>query len=186
MDNPRFYAGQFLLALPGMEDERFERSVIALCAHDENGAFGIAVDNEIEGLGLHDLLASFEIDAGTVEDRPVHQGGPVEPRRGFVLHSPDWGGQDTMRVAPDWALSGSLDMLKAIASGSGPSRYLMALGYAGWGPGQLEREMTGDGWFLAPAHADLLFDVPAERKWTAAFAACGVDASHLAGRGGTA
>lgn len=186
MDNPRFYAGHYLLALPGMEDERFERSVIALCAHDENGAFGIAVDHEIDGLGLHDLLASFDIDAHAVEDRPVLQGGPVEPRRGFVLHSPDWGGQDIMEVGPGLALSGSLDILRAIATGTGPSRYLVALGYAGWAPGQLEREMTGDGWFLAQAGADLLFDTPAERRWAAAFAACGIDASHLAGRGGTA
>ncbi|MGE4323068.1 MAG: YqgE/AlgH family protein [Sphingobium sp.] len=186
MDNPRFYAGQFLLALPGMDDIRFERSVIALCAHDENGAFGVAVDSVIDGLGLHGLLASVGIEAGDVKDRPVLYGGPVEPRRGFVLHSPDWGGQDTIHAGAGWALSGSLDMLRAIAAGGGPSNYLVALGYAGWAPGQLEQEMTGDGWFLAPARTDILFDVPPARKWSAAFASCGVDASHLVNGAGTA
>ncbi|MHA6767214.1 YqgE/AlgH family protein [Sphingobium ummariense] len=186
MDQSRFYGGQFLLALPGMEDMRFAHSVIAMCLHDENGALGIAVGEEIEGLTLRDLLQSFDIDVRDIPDRPVLRGGPVEPRRGFVLHSLDWSGQDMMQVGTGWGLSGSLDILKAIAAGRGPSRFLVALGYAGWGSGQLEQEMAGESWFPTRADADLLFGVPAERKWAAAFAAAGVDASHLVSGAGSA
>ncbi|MBV2147461.1 YqgE/AlgH family protein [Sphingobium sp. AS12] len=186
MDQTTFFGGQFLLALPGMADLRFDHSVIALCVHDSDGAMGIAVGEEMEGVSLHGLLDSFEIDGSAIPDRPVLRGGPVEPRRGFVLHSLDWSGQDMVQVGGQWGLSGSLDILKAIAQGRGPSRYLVALGYAGWGPGQLEREMTSDSWFLAPGNADLLFDVPAHRKWAASYAAAGVDASHLVRGAGSA
>lgn len=186
MTQAHFYGGRFLLALPGMEDRRFDHSVVALCVHDENGALGIAVGEEMEGVTLRDLLQSFDIDPGDVADTPVLRGGPVEPRRGFVLHSLDWGGQGMVEVGGRWGLSGSLDILKAIAEGRGPSRYLVALGYAGWGAGQLEQEMMGESWFLADADPDLLFDVPAQRKWAAAYAAAGVDVSHLVSGAGSA
>jgi len=186
MNQSRSYAGQFLLALPGMEDMRFDHSVVAICVHDENGALGIAVSDEIEGVGLHDLLDSFDIDARNVPDLPVLRGGPVEPRRGFVLHSLDWKGHDMVEVGPDLGLSGSLEILKAIAEGTGPSRYIVALGYAGWGAGQLDREMTGESWFPSECTADILFNVPADKKWAAAYAAAGVDASHLVSGAGSA
>ncbi|WP_416464840.1 YqgE/AlgH family protein [Sphingomonas sp. VDB2] len=186
MIQTRFYGGHFLLALPGMADMRFHHSVVALCVHDDNGALGIAVDQEIEGVSLRELLESFDIDGSQVTDTPVLRGGPVEPRRGFVLHSLDWGGQDMVQVGGRWGLSGSLDILKAIARGRGPSRYLVALGYAGWGAGQLEQEMGGESWFLADGDPDLLFDVPTSRKWAAAYAAAGVDASHLVPGAGSA
>lgn len=186
MDDARFYGGRFLLALPGMEDERFAYSAIALCVHDAQGALGINLGEEMVGVGLRDLLQSFDIDGSGVEDRPVLRGGPVEPRRGFVLHSLDWAGQDMVQAGADWGLSGSIDILKAIAQGRGPRRYLVALGYAGWAPGQLEQEMAGDNWFLADGDADLLFDVPPQRKWAAAFAAAGVDSAHLVSGGGSA
>jgi putative transcriptional regulator len=186
MIQKRFYGGQFLLALPGMADMRFDHSVVALCVHDEEGALGIAVGEEMEGVTLRELLESFDIDGSKVPDAPVLRGGPVEPRRGFVLHSLDWGGQDMVHVDGRWGLSGSLDILKAIAEGRGPSRYLVALGYAGWGAGQLEEEMHGESWFLADGDPDLLFDVPARRRWAAAFASAGVDASHLVSGAGSA
>lgn len=186
MDQPRFYSGQFLLALPGMQDERFDHSVIALCSHDEDGALGIAIGEEMDGLGLRDLLATFDIACPNMVDRPVLRGGPMEPRRGFVLHSLDWGGQEMLQVGGKWGLSGSLDILKAIAEGRGPKRYHVALGYAGWGPGQLEKEMAGDSWFLAQANADLLFNGSADTKWATAFAASGVDSAHLVGGAGSA
>lgn len=182
------FAGNLLLALPGMQDERFTHSVIALCVHDENGALGIGIGEEMEGVGLRDLLDSFDLDGSKVEDRPVLRGGPVEPRRGFVLHSLDWEGGDMVRVggSDGWGLSGSLDILRAIAEGRGPQRYLVALGYAGWAAGQLEHELAGESWFLAPGRAGLLFDGRPEGKWSAAFAACGIDASHLVSGAGTA
>lgn len=186
MNQARFYAGRFLLALPGMGDMRFDHSTIALCVHDEDGALGIAVGEEMEGVGLRQLLESFDIDGSQVADRPVLRGGPVEPRRGFVLHSLDWSGKDMVQVGKAWGLSGSLDILKAIAQGRGPSRYLVALGYAGWGAGQLEAEMHGESWFLADGDPDLLFDTPAPRKWAAAYAAAGVDSAHLVSGAGSA
>lgn len=186
MNDARFFGGHFLLALPGMQDMRFDHSVIALCVHDAQGALGIAVGEEMEGVRLRDLLDSFDIDGSAVPDVPVLRGGPVEPRRGFVLHSLDWGGQDMVQVSDFWGLSGSLDILKAIAEGRGPRRYLVALGYAGWGAGQLEQEMTGESWFLAPGDGDLLFDTPTRRRWSAIFAAAGIDSSHLVSGAGSA
>jgi len=186
MDLPPFYSGQLLLAMPGIGDENFDHSVIALCAHDDNGALGIDIGSEIGGLGLRELLASFDIDGAGVPDTPVLRGGPVEPRRGFVLHSLDWGGQEMLQVDDHWGLSGSLDILKAIAEGRGPGHYVVALGYAGWGAGQLEQEMTGHGWFLAPPDIGLIFDTPTEQRWSAAFKASGIDASMLVSEGGSA
>lgn len=186
METSSFLTGQFLLAMPGIGDPRFERAVIAICAHDDDGALGIGIGETIDGLGLHELLEQFEIAPGDVPDAPVHFGGPVEPRRGFVLHSTDWGGQDTIDVAGRWALSGTIDVLKAIAEGSGPRQWLVALGYAGWGEGQLDAEMTRHGWFSTVGGAELLYDVPARDRWTQGFASAGIDPRLLAHRTGTA
>ena len=134
-----------------------------MCAHDAEGALGIGIGTAIEGLGLHAVLRQLEIDHGVAPDAPVHLGGPVEPRRGFVLHTLDWGGQDTVAVVgqdgPLWALSGTTDVLKAIAAGTGPSHWLVALGYAGWGEGQLDGEMTTHGWFNTVGDTALLYAV---------------------------
>lgn len=186
MNLPPFYSGNLLLALPGIGDPNFERSVIALCVHDEGGALGINIGEEIGGLGLRELLEQFDLDGSNVPDTPVLRGGPVEPRRGFVLHSLDWGGQDMVQVGGLWGLSGSLDVLKAIAEGQGPSQYIVALGYAGWGAQQLESEMTRHGWFIAPASRDLLFDTGTGHRWAAAFRASGIDSSLLAAGAGHA
>ncbi|WP_109809387.1 YqgE/AlgH family protein [Sphingosinithalassobacter portus] len=186
MESPSFLTGQFLLAMPGIGDPRFERAVIAICAHDGEGALGIGIGDTIEGLGLHDLLGQFEIDPGNVPDLPVHFGGPVEPRRGFVLHSTDWSGQDTIDVAGRWALSGTVDVLKAIADNNGPSRWLVALGYAGWGEGQLDEEMTRHGWFSTPGDVDLIYDGAAADRWTRGFRQAGIDPRLLANDTGTA
>jgi putative transcriptional regulator len=181
-----FLAGRFLLAMPGMGDPRFARAVIAMCAHDENGALGIGVGAEIDGLSLHVLLRQFDIDPGVAPDAPVHFGGPVEMRRGFVLHSCDWSGEDTIDVAGRWALSGTVDALRAIASGDGPSRWVVALGYAGWSGGQLEGEMATFGWFSAEGDDDVLWDVGADERWTRAYEAAGVDPRLLVVGSGTA
>ncbi|MBY0302213.1 MULTISPECIES: YqgE/AlgH family protein [Sphingomonas] len=171
-----FLTGQFLLAMPGIGDARFDRSVIAMCSHDERGALGIGVGSTINGLGLHDVLQQLEIAPGVAPDASVHFGGPVETRRGFVLHSADWGCQDTLDVAGKWRLSGTLDVLRAIAAGAGPSRWLVALGYAGWGAGQLDAEMTRHGWLNVEDGAeDMLFDTPVTDRWARGFAVAGVD-----------
>jgi putative transcriptional regulator len=181
-----FLTGQFLLAMPGIGDPRFERAVIAMCAHDVEGALGIGIGETIEGLGLHDLLRQFDIAPGDAPDAAVHFGGPVEPRRGFVLHSLDWSGQDTIEVAGRWALSGTVDVLKAIAEGTGPSRWLVALGYAGWGERQLDEELTRHGWFNTPGELELLYETDADDRWTQGFSGAGIDPRMLANGAGTA
>lgn len=186
MESSAYLTGQILLAMPGIGDPRFERAVIAMCAHDVQGALGIGIGATIDGLGLHELLRQFEIDPGEAPNAPVHFGGPVEPRRGFVLHSPDWGGQDTVDVAGKWALSGTIDILRAIADGTGPSRWIVALGYAGWGEAQLDEEMTRHGWFNVPGDAAIIYDTPAERRWERGFEAAGIDPRLLGVGGGTA
>jgi len=180
MDGPAYLSGQLLLALPGMGDPRFSRAVIAMCAHDEDGALGIGVGRLMPRLRLHQLLRQVDIDPGDAPDAPIHVGGPVEPQRGFVLHGLDWGGQDTLLVGRSWALTSTLDVLRAIAEGKGPSRWLVALGYAGWSPGQLDEEMTGNAWFAVPGSDSLLFDTDVEQRWPASFAAVGVDVRLLA------
>ena len=190
MDNATYLTGQFLLAMPGIGDPRFERAVIAMCAHDEDGALGVGIGATFEGVGLHAVLRQLEIDPGVAPNAAVHIGGPVEPRRGFVLHTLDWSGQDTVDVAgavgPLWALSGTIDVLKAIAAGTGPSRWLVALGYAGWDAGQLDGEMTRHGWFNAAGGAAILYDTAPPDRWEAGFATTGVDPRLLVARSGRA
>ncbi len=183
--NP-FLTGQFLLAMPGMGDSRFSRAVIAMCAHDENGALGIGLGATIAGLGFHALLEQFGIDPGEAPDAPVHFGGPVEMQRGFVLHDRDWSGQDTVDVAGRWALSGTVDVLRAIAEGTGPERWVVALGYAGWSGGQLEGELASPGWFTVAGDTALLWDTDVADRWTAAYQAAGVDPRLLVAGSGTA
>ena len=183
---PVFLSGQLLLAMPGIGDPRFERAVIAMCVHDERGALGIGIGRLATRIGLHTLLEQFEIPAGAAPDTPVLLGGPVDPQRGFVLHSLDWGGQDTMEVDGRFALTNTIDILRAIAEGKGPRRWLPALGYAGWGEGQLDEEMTRHGWFTVQATEALLFDTPVEQRWQAAFQSAGIDPRLLSASAGQA
>jgi putative transcriptional regulator len=186
MTTPPFLTGQFLLAMPGMGDPRFARAVIAICAHDENGALGIGVGQLVAGLTLHGLLEQLEIPHEAAPDMPIHFGGPVEPQRGFVLHGLDWGGEDSIQVADRWALTSTLDVLRAITEGRGPSRWLVALGYAGWSAGQLEGEMTRHGWFATPADDALLFETAVQERWPRGFAVSGIDVRLLTAESGNA
>ena len=186
MDGPRFLSGQLLLAMPGIGDPRFDKAVIAMCVHDEDGALGIGLGRLIPRLGFHDLLRQLEIDPGVAPNAGIHHGGPVEPQRGFILHSPDWDGEESVHVGDRWVLSATLDVLKAIAAGKGPSRWVAALGYAGWGPGQLEEEMSRHGWFATPGDDPLLYDCDVNSRWAAAFRSAGIDARLLATESGTA
>lgn len=186
MEEAQYLSGRFLLAMPGMFDRRFARSVNVMCVHDENGALGIDVGHLREGVRLHSILKELDIDPGVAPDCAVHHGGPVEPGRGFVLHSTDWAGVDTMEVQPICALSSSLDVLRAIAEGRGPSHWLVALGYAGWGPGQLEGEMQRHGWYAAKGSADILFDSGVEARWMATWRAEGIDPAQLSPETGRA
>jgi putative transcriptional regulator len=184
--DPRFLTGKLLLAMPGIGDPRFERAVIAVCNHDEEGALGIGIGQIIPRIGLHGVLKQFDIDPGGVPDVPVHAGGPVEPQRGFVLHSLDWGGDGTVQVADRWGLSGTIDALRALTSDKGPSRWLVSLGYAGWGEGQLDGEMLRHGWHLVDAPDAIVFDTAVSERWTEAFRASGIDPRMLANGSGHA
>jgi putative transcriptional regulator len=186
MEQAPYLTGQLLLAMPGIGDSRFEHAVIALCAHSEEGALGIGIGHVVPRLGLHGLLGQLGIEPGEAPDAPVHLGGPVEPQRGFVLHGLDWGGEDTLQVADRWALTSTIDVLRAIAAGTGPTRWLAALGYAGWGEGQLDREMTRHGWFATEPSDSLIFETPTGARWTDAFAAAGIDTRMLASSAGRA
>ncbi len=181
-----FLTGQFLLAMPGMGDPRFSRAVIAMCAHDTEGALGIGLGATIGGLSPHTLLEQFEIEPGVAPDAPVHFGGPVEMRRGFVVHSLDWSGQDTVDVAGRWALSGTVDVLRAIADGTGPGRWVVALGYSGWSAGQLEEELSTPGWFMIDGETELLWDTDVADRWASAYETAGVDPRLLVAGSGTA
>jgi putative transcriptional regulator len=186
MEDPRFYSGKLLLAMPGIGDPRFEHAVIALCVHDENGALGIGIGQLMPRLGFHKLLEQFDIEGVTAPDVPVYRGGPVEPQRGFVLHSTDWGGEGSVHVGDRWVLTGTLDVLRAIATGRGPSRWLVALGYAGWGEGQLDNEMMRHGWHVAEGNDDLVFAGDVTARWGDAFASDGIDPRLLAAESGSA
>jgi putative transcriptional regulator len=182
----RSLAGQLLLAMPGIGDTRFSQAVIALCVHNPEGALGIGVGQILPRLRLHQLLGQLSIDPGVAPDAPVHYGGPVDPQRGFVLHSNDWAGEDTVVVNEAFGLTSTLDVLHAIAAGEGPEHWLVALGYAGWGDRQLDHELTRHGWFHTALNPDLLFDVPTDERWPRAFATAGIDVRLLASTAGHA
>ncbi|WP_225205563.1 YqgE/AlgH family protein [Novosphingobium huizhouense] len=186
MTEAQYLSGRLLLAMPGMGDARFDHAVIAMCVHDDHGALGIGLGQVREGISLHGLLKDVGIDPGVAPDVPILSGGPVETARGFVLHSDDWGGDGTVQVAGLCALSASLDVLRAIAEGRGPSKWLIALGYAGWSAGQIEGEMRQHGWHAVEGRREILFDTPVEQRWTAAWRAEGIDPSHLVAATGRA
>lgn len=186
MEEPKYLSGQFLLAMPGIGDPRFEKAVIAMCVHDENGALGIGLGRIVPRIGFHALLKQLDIAPGVAPDVAIHLGGPVEPQRGFILHSLDWGGQESVTVAGRWALTATLDILRAIAEGRGPSKWVAALGYAGWGADQLQQEMCGNGWFATPGTDALLYECDVDSRWTSAFMGAGIDPRLMTSDYGTA
>jgi putative transcriptional regulator len=179
MAEPQYLTGRLLLAMPGMFDPNFDHAVIAMCVHDTAGALGIGIGHERSGITFHDMLEELEIDPGRSPNCLVHHGGPVDPSRGFVLHSLDWSGEETIAVNPHFALSASSDVLCAIAEGRGPAQWLIALGYAGWGAGQLDNEMQHHGWHAAASTPELLFDTAPGARWSATWRAEGVDPALL-------
>jgi len=181
-------AGKLLIAMPGMGDPRFEHSVIYLCAHSPEGAMGLVVNKPAPDLRFDQLLDQLGIARqNTARDICVHFGGPVEHVRGFVLHSGDYGGNGgTMKVDQHFGMTATVDILQAIADGIGPEASLLALGYAGWGPGQLEAEILANGWLTCDATEDLVFAAPDGRKWERALRSLGVDPVSLSAAAGRA
>lgn len=180
------YEGKLLLAMPGMTDPRFDHCVIYICSHSEEGAMGIGINKIVDGLEFPELLDQLNIRAIPTDQIPVHAGGPVEMGRGFVLHTLDYTQPTTLRIKDDFGLSATVDILTLVAEGKGPRKALVALGYAGWGEGQLEREMVRNSWLTLEAREDILFDTPLKEKWTRAMAIAGIDAGHLSADAGHA
>lgn len=181
-----FLDDQFLIAMPGMKDDRFARSVIYICAHGEEGAMGLII-NQVQELLFPDLLVQLDILnesqairlPARARDLVVRHGGPVDRSRGFVLHSDDFTVESSMPVSEDVCLTATVDILRAISTGGGPRHALMALGYSGWGAGQLENEIAQNGWLTCPASPDLLFDPDIDRKYERILASIGVNPAHL-------
>ncbi len=180
--------GQLLIAMPAMGDDRFSRSVIYLCAHSSEGAMGIIINQRAPNISFTELLDQLNI--APTEDRislpanlsamAVHFGGPVETGRGFVLHSADYfKAETTLPIDKSVCLTATIDILRDIAKGSGPDKALLALGYAGWGPGQLEDEMQSNGWLNCPADPELIFDPEVSQKYHKALGSLGVDPIRL-------
>lgn len=187
--------GQLLIAMPAMSDKRFARSVIYMCLHNADGAMGIIINQRADNVSLAHLLRELGVLAKDAEDevpasvldRSVQIGGPVKTEHGFVLHSPDYGGgSSTLEIDSSIRLTSTVDVLKAMARGRGPARAIVALGYAGWAPGQLEGEIQANGWLSCPADPDLVFDPNLDLKYDLALAKLGVDPSHLVSYAGRA
>lgn len=187
--------GQLLVAMPAMADPRFSRSVIYLCAHSSDGAMGIIINQHAPHISFRELLEQLNIASDEESIRmpielgsmAVHVGGPVETGRGFVLHSADYYADDsTLPIDDGVCLTATVDILRAMAKGSGPDQALLALGYAGWAPGQLENEMQSNGWLHCPADSELIFDRDVEAKYHRALTKIGIDPSRLVNDSGHA
>ncbi|WP_255569413.1 YqgE/AlgH family protein [Neoroseomonas alba] len=179
--------GHLLIAMPGMQDPRFDHSVVCLCAHSEDGAMGLVVNRPLSGLSFDDLLRQLQVEPLPPQRRiRMVDGGPVENSRGFVLHSDDWSTEGSLPVVPGLALTASLDILKAVASGGGPKDCVLALGYAGWAPGQLEDEIQRNAWLNVPADGSLVFRDDTSHTWEAALAKLRIDPALLSGTAGRA
>ena len=193
--NEGYLDGQILVAMPTIQDERFSRSVIYLCAHSSEGAMGIIVNQPAPNIRFSDLLVQLDVIPGEgMIELPKHgdilrvlKGGPVETQRGFVLHSADYFIKDsTLPINDGICLTATLDILKAIANGSGPESAVLALGYAGWAPGQLESEIQANGWLNCTADASLVFGSDAEQKYDLALKKIGIDLGKLSSQAGHA
>lgn len=171
---------QFLIAMPSMADPNFSRTVTYMCAHNDDGAMGIVINRPME-IELGEVFAQMHIDSddSAANAQPIYEGGPVHRDRGFIIHYPaiDW--DSTIRVTDELAVSTSRDILEAMSGGNGPEESLVALGYAGWGAGQLEQEMSQNAWLSGPATLEIIFHTPAARRWERAAASMGVDLGAL-------
>ena len=187
-DDDLSLAGKLLIAMPGIGDDRFDRTVIFICAHSAEGAMGIMVNRPLEALTLQAFLSSLDITpVYDLSHQVVLYGGPVEPTRGFVLHSPEVHcDEDTMFINKSFAMTATLKMLEKIADGAGPQRGLVAVGYAGWAPGQLDQEILENGWLTVTPGPGLVFSNRNDTKWTEALHLLGVASQLLSGMAGHA
>lgn len=175
-----YIPGKCLVAMPTLSDANFARTVVYICAHTAEGAMGLVINRTIDQVTFPDILEQLGIDSTPACDRiRVHFGGPVEAARGFVLHTGEYQQSATLIVTPDIALTATTDVLRSMAEGSGPRHALMALGYAGWGAGQLDEELKENAWLMVDPDEDLLFTESADQKWDRAIRKLGIDPSML-------
>ena len=176
-----------LIAMPALADENFRQTVTYVCEHGEHGALGVIVNRPLTAT-LGELLAQVGLKPATdaIAGRPVYGGGPVQTNACLILHRPLGRWDSTLPVTDEIGLTGSMDLLTQIARGAGPDDFLVCLGYAGWGAGQLERELAENAWLTVPGRMEVLFDLPAEHRWRAAAASIGVDLALLSSRAGHA
>lgn len=184
--DPAYLSGQLLIAMPSMTDPRFTKTVIYLCAHNSEGAMGLVINKQIDELTFPDLLEQLEIDQTPKDRIDILFGGPVEQARGFVLHSAEYIQEATMRVNDKVGLTATIDILRDIAEGHGPKDKILALGYAGWGPGQLDTEIKENGWLHVEADEQLIFGGELAEKWEAAIQKIGIDPRMLSDEAGHA
>ncbi len=187
MSSPTSLSNQLLIAMPGLRDPNFARGVTLLCQHGEEGAMGILI-NRLSEYRLGDVLAQMDMYSAIpeVSDAPVLIGGPVQPERGFVLHTPNGHWESSFRISEHVSVTTSRDILAAIASGEGPQHAIVALGYSGWGAGQLEQELMENHWLTAPADDHVLFETPLDQRWEAAAQLVGVNLFQMASHAGHA
>jgi putative transcriptional regulator len=170
-----YLTGRLLVAMPHMQDSRFYKSLIFICGHDENGAMGLVINQHVDNLTVHDLLTQMGLPLEhSAPSFPVYAGGPVEGGRGFVLHTPDYENASTLMIKGRFALTSTVDILSVIGQGEGPRRLILALGYAGWGPGQLDAEIQSNGWLHLDADEDLVFNTRPPQKWHKAIERLGI------------
>ncbi len=182
-----YLTGHLLIAMPAMADPNFTRTVTYICEHSDQGALGIVINRPL-GMDLGEVFAQLSLEDAppAVAAQPILRGGPVQAERGFVLHEPGGNWDSTVEVSKSAHLTTSQDILAALARGTGPKRALMALGYAGWGAGQLEMEISANAWLSVPATAGLIFDTPFETRWTAAAGLLGVNLATISPEAGHA
>lgn len=187
MTNSTYLNDHFLIAMPALEDPNFFHSVTYICEHNDQGAMGIVINQPLE-ISLGDVLSHMKMTAHdeAIGSTPVYLGGPVQTDRGFVLHEPAGKWDAMLEVTDSIAVTTSRDILQALNDGKGPDRSLVALGYAGWGEGQLEQEIVMNTWLTCPADSAIIFDTPIGNRWTAAAASLGIDLSTLSGTFGHA
>ena len=187
MDQAQSLTNHFLIAMPGLEDPNFSRTVTYVCEHSEQGTMGIVVNRPME-LQLGSMLEQLDIQVNSpgTASQPIYIGGPVQTDRGFVLHNGPQTWDSTLRITEGISVTTSRDILEAIALGEGPAATLIALGYAGWSSGQLEHEMVANSWLSGPANDEILFQTPSGERWQAAARLLGVDMNLLSGEAGHA
>ena len=191
-DSNYYLTGQLLVAMPSMGDNRFDKAVILVCVHDEKGAMGLVLNSEMQDVDFAELMEQLELtseypgEPEDIMDLPVMKGGPVEEARGFLLHSNDFEQSDTVTVRDDYKVSGSVDALREVLRGKGPDKMMFILGYSGWGPGQLDQELTSNAWLTVEPDSELIFETDPRAMWEKAIKRLGISPSALSSHSGQA